>query len=69
MPGGLAVVSTSNGGSGGFVTFTQGAILPGATCSVTVDVVAGALGAYNNTIAANSVTSDEEIRTRPRRTR
>ena len=59
--GGLAVVSTSNGGLSGSVTFTQGTIAPGTTCSTTVDVVSNTLGAYNNTIPANSVTTDEGI--------
>ena len=60
-PGGLAVVSTANGGSSGSVTFTQGTIAPGTNCSITVDVVSNTLGAYNNTIPANSVTTDEGI--------
>lgn len=60
-PGGLAVVNTANGGSSGSVTFTQGTIAPGTNCSITVDVVSNTLGAYNNTIPANSVTTDEGI--------
>ncbi|MEO8053919.1 MAG: hypothetical protein ABI768_02120 [Acidobacteriota bacterium] len=60
-PGGLAVVSTANGGSSGSVTFTQGTIAPGTNCSITVDVVSNTLGAYNNTIPSNSVTTDEGI--------
>lgn len=59
--GGLAVVSTANGGSSGSVTFTQGTIAPGTSCSTTVDVVSNTLGAYNNTIPANSVTTNEGI--------
>ncbi len=60
-PGGLAAVATSNGGSNGLVTITLGTITPGTSCSITVDVVANVLGAYNNTIPANAVTTDEGI--------
>ncbi len=67
--GGLAVVSTSNGGSGGSVTFTQGTIVPGATCSVTVDVVAGALGAYSKRSPRIRSRATRGSRTSPRRTR
>ncbi len=59
-PGGLAVVSTSNGASG-VVTVSQATIPPATNCAIAVDVVASALGAYNNTIPANSVTSDQGI--------
>ena len=56
-PGGLAVVSTSANA----VTLTQAIIVPGTTCSIFTDVVAGALGAYNNTIPVNAVTTDQGI--------
>jgi uncharacterized repeat protein (TIGR01451 family) len=60
-PGGLAVVSTSNGASNGSVTVSQATIAPGTTCTVSVDTVASALGAYNNTIPINAVTTDQGI--------
>ena len=60
-PGGLAVVSTANGGSNGSVTVTQATVSPGSTCTVRVDTVSNVLGAYNNTIPANSVTTDQGI--------
>ena len=60
-PGGLAVVTTSNGGLNGLVTVSQGTIQPGTNCTISVDVVSGILGAYNNTIPANAVTTDQGI--------
>jgi uncharacterized repeat protein (TIGR01451 family) len=60
-PGGLAIVSTSNGASNGSVTVSQATIAPGTTCTVSVDTVASALGAYNNTIPVNSVTTDQGV--------
>ncbi|HVO52005.1 MAG TPA: DUF11 domain-containing protein, partial [Thermoanaerobaculia bacterium] len=58
-PGGLAVVTASAGGPS--VTVSQGTIQPGTACTIVVNVVAGALGAYNNSIPVNSVTTDQGI--------
>jgi uncharacterized repeat protein (TIGR01451 family) len=60
-PGGLAVVNTSNGGSNGLVTISQGTIPPGTTCTISVDTVSNALGAYNNVIPVNAVTTDQGV--------
>ena len=60
-PGGLAVVTTSNGGSNGLVTVTQGTIAPGTTCTISVDTVSNVLGAYNNVIPVNAITTDQGI--------
>jgi uncharacterized repeat protein (TIGR01451 family) len=60
-PGGLAVVNTSNGGSNGLVTISQGTIQPGTSCTISVDTVSNTLGAYNNLIPANAVTTDQGV--------
>ena len=61
-PDGHAVITPSNNGTtNGVVTVSQGTIPPNTNCSITVDVVASALGAYNNSIPENSVTSYQGI--------
>ena len=60
-PGSLAVVTTSNNGTtNGLVTISQGTIVPGTVCAISVDVLApGSLGTYANTIPANVIATDQ----------
>jgi len=51
---------TANAGSN-LVTLSGVSITPGTTCNIQVDVVAAALGAYNNTIPQCGVTSDQGV--------
>ena len=60
--GGLAEITTSNNGTtNGLVTVSRATIQPGTHCFISVDVVASALGAYNNTIPQNTVNSDQGV--------
>ncbi len=61
-PGGQALITTSNNGTtNGLVTVSLATIPPDTNCSISVDVVANTLGAYNNIIPADSVTTDQGI--------
>ncbi len=73
LPAGLVVANVPNGSTdctGGtvtanaasnLVTLSGVSISPGSTCNVQVDVTAAALGAYNNTIGACSVTTNQGV--------